>query len=66
MGRLHRVSVPVECIWGESDGLATPDYGRQLAAALPDARFHLIPQAGHAPQLEQPQAFVATVLAACR
>ncbi|MGE0809045.1 MAG: alpha/beta fold hydrolase [Immundisolibacter sp.] len=66
LGRLHRVRVPVECIWGESDGLATPDYGRQLAAALPDARFHPIPQAGHAPQLEQPQAFVATVLAACR
>lgn len=65
LGRLHRVKVPVTCIWGDSDGLATPNYGRQLAAALPDARFELIRQAGHAPQLEQPQAFVATVLAAC-
>ncbi len=65
LGRLHRVTVPVTCIWGDSDGLATPDYGRQLVAALPHARFALIPQAGHAPQLEQPQAFVAAVLAAC-
>lgn len=65
LSRLHRITIPVDCIWGASDGLATPDYGRQLAAALPDARFHLVPQAGHAPQLEQPQAFVATVLDAC-
>lgn len=65
LARLHRVTVPVACIWGDSDGLTTPDYGRQLAAALPNARFELIPQAGHAPQLEQPQAFVAAVLAAC-
>lgn len=65
LARLHRITVPVDCIWGESDGLATPDYGRQLTAALPDARFQLIPRAGHAPQLEQPQAFVAAVLGAC-
>ncbi|MGK2942510.1 MAG: alpha/beta fold hydrolase [Immundisolibacter sp.] len=65
LARLHRVTVPVTCIWGESDGLTTPDYGRQLAAALPNARFEAVPQAGHAPQLEQPQAFVAAVLAAC-
>lgn len=65
LARLHRITVPVECIWGESDGLATPDYGRQLARALPDGRFHLIPRAGHAPQLEQPAAFVAVVLDAC-
>lgn len=63
--RLHRVTVPVECIWGESDGLASPDYGRALTAALPNARFRLIREAGHAPQLEQPQAFVAAVLDAC-
>lgn len=65
LGRLHRVTVPVECIWGESDGLASQEYGRALTAALPDARFHLIREAGHAPQLEQPQAFVAAVLDAC-
>lgn len=65
LGRLHRVTVPVECIWGESDGLASPDYGRALTAALPDARFRLIPEAGHAPQLEQPESFVAAALDAC-
>lgn len=65
LGRLHRVTVPVQCIWGESDGLVLPDYGRALTAALPDARFCLIPEAGHAPQLEQPESFVAAVLDAC-
>lgn len=65
LSRLHRVTVPVECVWGENDGLATPDYGQQLADAVPDGRLHLIPQAGHAPQLEQPDHFVDTVLTAC-
>lgn len=65
LSRLHRVTVPVECIWGASDGLATPAYGQQLADALPKGRFHLIPEAGHAPQLEQPDAFVDAVLTAC-
>jgi pimeloyl-ACP methyl ester carboxylesterase len=51
---LHRVRVPTLVIWGENDGIVTPDYGRKLCRSLPDARFEPIPQAGHHPQLEQP------------
>ena len=51
---LHRVRVPTLVIWGESDGIVTSDYGRKLCQSLPTARFEPIPQAGHYPQLEQP------------
>jgi pimeloyl-ACP methyl ester carboxylesterase len=51
---LHRVRVPSLVIWGEEDGIVTPDYGRKLCRALPDACFEAIPRAGHYPQIERP------------
>jgi pimeloyl-ACP methyl ester carboxylesterase len=52
--RLASVGVPVRVLWGESDGVVTPDYGRAFAAALPGAEFTLVTGAGHVPQIEQP------------
>ncbi len=52
--RLSRVRIPALVVWGESDGVMDPDYGRAYAQALPNARFELIPEAGHLPQIEQP------------
>ena len=52
--RLRRVNIPALVVWGESDGVIDPDYGRVYAQALPNARFELIPEAGHLPQIEQP------------
>jgi pimeloyl-ACP methyl ester carboxylesterase len=60
--RLHRIDVPTLVLWGESDGLVTPEYGRAYSAMIPDASFAVIPEAGHAPQAEQPDAFVRHVL----
>jgi pimeloyl-ACP methyl ester carboxylesterase len=51
---LHRVRVPTLVIWGQSDGIVPPDYGDTLSRSLPDARFELIPEAGHYPQIERP------------
>ncbi len=60
-GRLHRINVPTLVIWGASDGLVKPAYGRSLAAAIPGAKFAPIEAAGHAPNMEQPDAFVKLV-----
>jgi pimeloyl-ACP methyl ester carboxylesterase len=60
-GRLHRVGVPTLVLWGESDRVVTPDYGRAFAARIPGARFDTIAAAGHYPYLERPQEFVASV-----
>lgn len=60
--RLHRISVPTLVVWGQSDGVVTPDYGRKYAELIPGAKFVTIPEAGHSPPAEQPEAFVRTVL----
>jgi pimeloyl-ACP methyl ester carboxylesterase len=51
---LHRVRVPALVIWGENDGIVTPDYGRRLCSSLPNARFEAIREAGHYPHIEHP------------
>jgi 2-hydroxy-6-oxonona-2,4-dienedioate hydrolase len=55
---------PVLVMWGAEDRLAGnhADAGRALHERLPGSRIALIEQAGHLPQVEQPQAFVAAQL----
>jgi len=60
-GRLSGVKTPTLVIWGESDRIVTPEYGRAYAGLIPDARFHVVAQAGHLPQLEQPAATLALI-----
>ena len=59
--RLALVRIPALVVWGESDGVADPDYGRAYAQSLPNARFELIPEAGHLPQIEQPERLLTLV-----
>jgi len=58
---LHRINTPTLVLWGESDRIVTPDYGRHYAGLIPGAIFETIPQAGHHPELEQPAAFINSV-----
>ena len=60
--RLHRAAMPALFIRGESDGLVSADYLQAYARLLPDARTLTIPAAGHAPHLEQPDAFASAAL----
>jgi pimeloyl-ACP methyl ester carboxylesterase len=59
--RLARVHVPALLVWGEDDPIVSPDYGRAYAASFPNARFALIPQAGHLPQMDQPERLLSVV-----
>ncbi len=61
--RLHRVTAPTLFLRGESDGLVSADYLAAYARLLPDAHTGTIAQAGHAPHVEQPDAFVRLALA---
>lgn len=61
--RLGAVDVPTLVLWGESDRIADPDYGRALADAIPGARFELLPASGHLPQLETPDLVAAAIRA---
>lgn len=58
---LHRVSVPTLVLWGASDRIVTPEYGRAYAGLIPGATFSAIEAAGHHPELEQPDAFAERV-----
>src|SRR5215469_1504280 len=60
--RLHRIHIPALVLWGDSDGITTPDYGRAYAEAIPAARFAVIENAGHFPHLEQPNATARHIL----
>jgi pimeloyl-ACP methyl ester carboxylesterase len=59
--RLGRVSVPTSVIWGDSDRIADAEVGRAFAAAIPGARFRLLPATGHMPQLESPDLLLAAI-----
>jgi pimeloyl-ACP methyl ester carboxylesterase len=58
---LRRIAAPTLVLWGESDCIVTPDYGRAYAGLIPHAEFHTIADAGHHSELEQPVAFVHRV-----
>jgi pimeloyl-ACP methyl ester carboxylesterase len=58
---LRRIAVPTLVLWGDSDRIVTPDYGRRYAALIPGARFEPIAGAGHHAELERPEAFVERV-----
>jgi pimeloyl-ACP methyl ester carboxylesterase len=59
--RLQRIKVPTLVLWGESDRVVSPDYGRAYQRAIPGATFTLIPCAGHYPHRERPEEFVSAV-----
>jgi pimeloyl-ACP methyl ester carboxylesterase len=60
-GRLKEIKVPTLVVWGESDRVVVPEYGRAYAAAIPGAQFHLIPGAGHLPQIESPEKLLTAI-----
>ena len=62
LDRLPSATVPVLAIWGEADRIIPAEHGRAYAKAIPGARFLLLPEAGHLPQLETPDRLLAAVL----
>ena len=58
---LGRIKAPALLLWGGSDRVVTPDYGRAYARLIPGSRFELIERAGHHPEIEQPEVFVERV-----
>jgi pimeloyl-ACP methyl ester carboxylesterase len=63
---LGRIRVPTLVLWGQSDRIVSPEYGRAYAGLIPGARFEVINEAGHHPELEQPERFAARVAAFLR
>ncbi|MDQ2825928.1 MAG: alpha/beta hydrolase [Actinomycetota bacterium] len=60
LDRLRSLTVPTAVIVGELDGTMLEDC-RRIAAAIPGASITEIPDAGHVPQLENPDAWWAAL-----
>lgn len=58
---LATITVPTLVIAGEHDPVATPAHAAAMAAAIPGARLHIIPGAGHVSNIEAPAAFNAAL-----
>ncbi|MFF4346231.1 alpha/beta fold hydrolase [Streptomyces sp. NPDC001530] len=59
--RLAKVTHPALVAWGESDEVVDAEYGRAYAEAIPEARFELLHDTGHMPQMETPEQLLTVV-----
>jgi pimeloyl-ACP methyl ester carboxylesterase len=58
---LAGVTQPTLVVWGADDRVVPLQVGHAMVAALPHGQLALIPEAGHQPMWEQPEAFNAVV-----
>lgn len=61
LDRTRDLELPVHLIWGAADGIVDPDYGRAVAAVIPNSHFTLLGTAGHLPQVESPEELLAAI-----
>lgn len=60
--QLASIQVPTVVAIGEHDEAVSVDHDRAIAAAIPDARFLVLPRVGHAAVLEDPAGYARAVL----
>lgn len=60
---LHRIDIPTRLIWGEQDRIVQLPYAEGWRAEIQGATLEIIPNAGHYPHWEQPDAFAARATA---
>jgi pimeloyl-ACP methyl ester carboxylesterase len=60
--RLRRISAPTLFLRGDCDGLVSEKYLKAYAALVPQALTATISNAGHAPHLEEPEAFAGAAI----
>lgn len=57
--RIGAIAVPTLVVVGAEDLSTPPDLVRDMAGRIPRARFEIIPDCGHIPSIEQPEALAA-------
>lgn len=61
---LARITIPVTLLWGDDDPFGGAETAERFAAQLPNARLEMLPGAGHAPWVDDPERAAAVVRAA--
>jgi hypothetical protein len=59
---LRAIKAPTLVVWSSDDRVAPPRTGQAIASAVPGARLVIIDNAGHAPQISQPERFNALLI----
>jgi 2-hydroxy-6-oxonona-2,4-dienedioate hydrolase len=54
---LKSITVPTCLIWGKNDTITPPLVAEEFKSLLPNSELHWIDECGHAPMMEQPEAF---------
>jgi pimeloyl-ACP methyl ester carboxylesterase len=62
---LGAVRAPALLIWGDDDRVVPRSAGEAYRAALPEARLEIVPQCGHAVEMEKPAELVRLVTTFC-
>ena len=60
--RLGEIRAPVLVIAGQFDPFQPTNYSRRLAAAIPGAQFHMIPNCGHFASEDEPEKIVKLIV----
>lgn len=60
-GELGAIAMPTLVVWGQYDALLPPHDGVFYASHIKGARLVTVPDAGHAPMIEEPEAFLKAV-----
>jgi pimeloyl-ACP methyl ester carboxylesterase len=58
---VRAVRAPTLVVWGEGDRMFPLAHGKRLAADITGAQLVVVPECGHAPPEEKPEAFAAAV-----
>ena len=56
---LHRIDVPTLLIWGDHDRLFPKEHAFAYQKLIPGSKAVIVPECGHVPQAEKPDAFLA-------
>jgi len=54
---LHKIHIPVGLIWGKDDKVTPPEVAVEFNELIPNSELVWIDKCGHAPMMEQPEAF---------
>lgn len=54
---LHKIDVPTCLIWGKHDRITPPFVAEDFQKLLPNAELTFLDKSGHAPMMEEPEAF---------
>lgn len=58
---LSEITAPALLLWGQSDTVTPPGVAEEFKQLMPNSRIHWLDGAGHAPQIEQPEAFTTAI-----